>query len=232
MRISYKYSEILPGTDALARVMGYLPGTAPEPVTDLIAELSEELLMTGEARAEYIIFDSVRLDPVSKTIEVGGTNFSIKPIVFSQLRHAEGAALFICTAGREVGELSRKSMKEGDLLRGYVYDVIGSEVAESAADKMQEALRAVTAATGMNITNRFSPGYCGWDVAEQHKLFSFFQDNYCGITLTDSALMNPVKSVSGIIGIGRKVKFEPYKCRKCDDKHCIYRGRKSEGLKV
>ncbi|MCK7538940.1 MAG: hypothetical protein MZV63_52410 [Marinilabiliales bacterium] len=47
------------------------------------------------------------------------------------------------------------------------------------------------------ITNRFSPGYCGWDVAEQHKLFSFFKDNFCGITLTESALMNPVKSVSG-----------------------------------
>jgi len=212
--------------------MGYLPGTAPEPVTDLIAELSEELLATGEARAEYIIFDQVCLDPVNKTVEVEGIIFNVMPIVFSQLRHAESAALFICTAGREVGERSRKSMKEGDILRGYIYDVIGSEIAESAADKMQLSLRAVTSATGMNITNRFSPGYCGWDVAEQHKLFSFFPGNYCGIMLTESALMNPVKSVSGIIGIGRRVKFEPYQCRRCDDKHCIYRGKKSEGLKV
>lgn len=225
MRVSYPYRELIPGIDALAGIMGYLPGTAPEPVTDLIAELSEELLMTGEARAEYIIFDNIRLDPVSRTIEVGGTNFSVKPIVFSQLRHAEGAALFICTAGPEVGGRSRRSMKEGDLLRGYVYDVLGSEIAEGAADKMQEALRGAAAATGMSITNRFSPGYCGWDVAEQHKLFSFFPDNYCGITLTDSALMNPVKSVSGIIGIGQKVKYEPYQCRRCDDKHCIYRGK-------
>ena len=109
MRVSYPYRELIPGIDALAGIMGYLPGTAPEPVTDLIAELSEELLMTGEARAEYIIFDNIRLDPVSRTIEVGGTNFSVKPIVFSQLRHAEGAALFICTAGPEVGGRSRRS---------------------------------------------------------------------------------------------------------------------------
>ncbi len=227
MRFSNKYSELLPGTDTLARVMGYLPGTAPEPVTDLITGLSEELLTAGEARAEYIIFNQVCLDAVNRTAEVEGIIFNVKPVVFSQLRHAESAALFICTAGREVGERSRKSMKEGDLLRGYIYDVIGSEIAESAADNMQLSLRAATSATGMNITNRFSPGYCGWDVAEQHKLFSFFPDNWCGITLTESALMNPVKSVSGIIGIGRKVLYEPYNCHRCDDRNCIYRGRKT-----
>ena len=227
MRLSYRYSELLPSVDALAGVMGYLPGTAPEPVTDLIAGLSEELMTTGEARAEYTIFDHVKLDPLSKTVEVEGVVFHVKPIVFSQIKNAESVALFICTAGSEVDELSRKSMKEGDLLRGYVYDVIGSEVAESAADKMQEALKITAASSGMKITNRFSPGYCGWDVAEQHNLFSFFPDNYCGITLTDSALMNPVKSVSGLIGIGRKVNYEPYQCHKCDDRNCIYRGRKT-----
>ena len=68
--------------------------------------------------------------------------------------------------------------EEGDLLRGYVYDVIGSEVVENAADMMQEELKAEAAAHGKKITNRFSPGYCGWDVAEQHKLFSFFQGQF------------------------------------------------------
>jgi len=114
-------------------------------------------------------------------------------------------------------------MKSGDLLKGYVYDVIGSEVVEAAADMMQEGLRKSMAALGKEITNRFSPGYCGWDVAEQHYLFSFFKDNFCGITLTESALMNPVKSVSGLIGIGEHVKYAPYQCHLCDDKNCIYR---------
>jgi hypothetical protein len=227
MRFSYKYSELLPGIDTLAGVMGYLPGTAPEPVTDLIAELSEELLTVGEARAEYLVFDQAKPDTTNKSVEIGGVIFNVRPIIFSQLKKAESVVLFICTAGREVGERSSTSMKEGDLLRGYVYDVIGSEVAESATDKMQEALRAEAESSGMKITNRFSPGYCGWDVAEQHKLFSFFPDNYCGITLTESALMNPVKSVSGIIGIGQKVKYEPYRCHKCNDRNCIYR-RKSQ----
>jgi len=223
---------LLPGREALEKTMGYAPGTAPEPVTDLIEEVSAELMPLGDVRAEYIIFEQLKCNHGDKSIDIQGVVFDIKSIIFSQLTKAGGVALFICTAGAEVGLRSRRSMNEGDLLRGYVYDVIGSEVVEIAADKMQEELRLAIAGNGLKITNRFSPGYCGWDVAEQHKLFSFFPDNYCGITLTESALMNPVKSVSGLIGIGREVRYAPYQCHLCEDKNCIYRGKRSEGLRV
>ena len=207
--------------------MGYSPGTTPEPVSDLIREVAEELMPLGGVNAEYNIFNRLSSDTNNKSIEIEGVVFEVKPIIFSQIKKAQWAALFICTAGAEVGLRSRRSMNEGDLLRGYVYDVIGSEVVENAADRMQEELRLEVAVRGLKVTNRFSPGYCGWDVAEQHKLFSFFPDNYCGITLTESALMNPVKSVSGLIGIGREVRYAPYQCHLCDDKNCIYRGKKS-----
>ncbi len=208
--------------------MGYEPGTAPEPVTLLIGEISEELMTIGESRAEYRIFDGISLDTARKTIGIGGIVFNVRPIIFRQLKDADAVALFICTAGPLIGEMSRKCMQEGDLLKGYVYDVIGSEIVENAADRMQEDIRETALSAGKKITNRFSPGYCGWDVAEQHTLFTFFRNNFCGITLTESALMNPVKSVSGIIGIGAGVRFAPYQCNMCDDKNCIYRNRKTK----
>ena len=203
--------------------MGYQTGTAPGPVTLLINEIREELLPLDGIRAEYRVFQSMILSREEKTLQVEGVTFNVKPIIYRQMKEAEEAALFICTAGPVIGEMSRNSMKSGDLLKGYVYDVIGSEVVEAAADMMQEGLRKSMAALGKEITNRFSPGYCGWDVAEQHNLFSFFKDNFCGITLTESALMNPVKSVSGLIGIGEHVKYAPYQCHLCDDNNCIYR---------
>jgi len=208
--------------------MGYLPGTAPEPVTILINEITEELLPLGDIRAEYRIFKEISLIHEEKSLQVEGVVFNIKPIIYRQIKEAEEAALFISTAGPVIGEKSRNSMKSGDMLKGYVYDVIGSEVVEAAADMMQEELKAEAAARGKKITNRFSPGYCGWDVAEQHKLFSFLKDNFCGITLTESALMNPIKSVSGLIGIGEHVRYAPYQCHLCDDKNFIYRNRKEK----
>jgi len=239
--------------------MGYQTGTAPEPVTILINEITEEFLPLGDIKAEYRVFNEISLSRENKTLQIEGITFNIKPIISRQIKEAEEAALFICTAGPVIGEMSRSSMKGGDLLKGYVYDVIGSEVVEAAADMMQEELLKEVAVCGMKITNRFSPGYCGWDVAEQHKLFSFFKDNFCGmkitnrfspgycgwdvaeqhklfsffkdnfcgITLTESALMNPIKSVSGIIGIGRNVRYTAYQCKLCGDKNCIYRNKKS-----
>lgn len=73
------------------------------------------------------------------------------------------------------------------------------------------------------ITNRFSPGYCHWNVSDQHKLFSLFDEAPRGVTLTDSALMNPVKSISGVIGICENVKYKDYHCRLCKSKDCTYR---------
>jgi hypothetical protein len=43
--------------------------------------------------------------------------------------------------------------------------------------------------------------------------------------------MEPVKSVSGVIGIGSEVKFRPYTCNKCDDTNCIYRKFKETQIK-
>lgn len=114
-------------------------------------------------------------------------------------------------------------MLEKDFLKGYIYDVAGSEIVEAAADIMTEKLKEEMQRKGMLITNRFSPGYCGWNVSEQHKIFQLVPDNFCGIQLLESALMVPIKSISGIIGIGRNVRFLPYTCSKCDYKNCTYR---------
>ena len=114
-------------------------------------------------------------------------------------------------------------MSEGDPLTGYIYDMIGTLIVDSAAEKMQEILSERCAGNGLKITNRYNPGYCGWAVVEQHKLFSLMSDNFCGIRITDSALMEPIKSVSGFIGIGEKVKYNKYTCSLCDMRNCPYR---------
>ena len=209
--------------------IGYKYGESEETISQLISEILTECESIADIKAEYRIFDNVAFNETEKTVEVNGLIFNIKKIIFGQIRKSGSAAFFLGTAGEEIGIRSKKAMKEGDLLRGYIYDVVGSEIVEAAAERMQNQLEKEMQLTGMRITNRFSPGYCGWDVSEQHKLFQLMADNFCGIRLTPSALMDPVKSVSGIIGIGENVKRAPYTCSLCDMKDCIYRRRKAEG---
>lgn len=214
--------------EQIERAMGYPEGESHETIYDMVVMVMKEAEAVCDMKAEYRIFRDITFDGNAKTVSVGELTFDIGKIIYGQIRKAGSLAIFTCTAGKGIGERSRLAMKERDLLEGYIYDVIGSEAVEAAADIMQNDLEHEMSALGEKITNRFSPGYCGWDVSEQHKLFSLLPGNFCGIRLTESALMDPVKSVSGIIGIGPGVKRMPYTCNLCDMKNCIYR-RKDGG---
>jgi len=55
-----------------------------------------------------------------------------------------------------------------------------------------------------SIVLGYSPGYCGWDLSGQKKLFEHLNPEEIGITLNDSYLMSPLKSVSGVLVHGDK----------------------------
>jgi hypothetical protein len=223
----YDFKDLKLTVNQIESFMGYKSGESHEAIAEIISGLLIEADTISQIKAEYKIFGRAHFENDSKSITINDLVFEIRKIVYGQLKKSDSIAIFICTAGEEIGKRSREAMKEGDILKGYVYDVIGSEIVETAADLMQDELEKSVQGSGRKITNRFSPGYCGWDVAEQHKLFSFFPYNYCGIRLTPSALMDPVKSISGFIGIGENVKRLPYTCSLCDMKDCMYRkGRK------
>jgi hypothetical protein len=48
----------------------------------------------------------------------------------------------------------------------------------------------------------YSPGYCGWHVTGQRRLFDRLEPQRIGVTLNSSCLMQPLKSVSGVLVIG------------------------------
>ncbi len=219
----FDFDELKLTVSQIENIIGFNEGDDREFVKSLIGEVLNESSEIANVRAQYCLFKRIWFDKENKSVTIDNITFNIKNIVFGQIKKSESVALFLCTAGEEIGKRSREAMREKDFLRGYIYDLIGSEIAEAAADLMQNNLEKSASGSGLKITNRYSPGYCGWSVAEQHKLFSLIPYNYCGIKLNESALMDPEKSVSGIIGIGAAVKINSYTCKMCDMKDCIYR---------
>lgn len=219
----FRFDELEVSTDIIEKFMGYQPGNAPAPIPQLIQEVLEVAHDYCEIKGGYTIQNDISINREEKILRIDQTVFNIKKIVTNQLRKMDNLALFVCTAGAGIGELSKELMHEGDFIKGYIADVVGSEIVESAMDKIQDDLEMQMEGQGLYITDRYSPGYCGWSVGEQHKLFSFLPENFCGITLTPSSLMTPIKSVSGVIGIGANVRRKGYVCNMCDMVNCIYR---------
>ncbi len=149
--------------------------------------------------------------------------FDMGKIILRQLRGSEAYALFVCTSGVEFEAYQQRLMADGDMVRVFIADALGSVIAEKCADQMEQHLQSSIDKLRWHHTNRFSPGYCGWHVSQQQLLFPLFDGHTCGVHLTDSSLMVPIKSVSGVIGLGKEVRKLDYTCGLCDFEKCYKR---------
>ncbi len=137
---------------------------------------------------------------------------------------ADRLALYAVTVGDAVSlEISRLFDKH-DFAVATALDAAASEGAELAAVEVE---RQYAEDFATDVTMAFSPGYCGWHVSAQKELFEVLKPESIGIALTPSCLMEPLKSVSGVILAGAKEIFEfedsfPF-CDACVDRNC--RGR-------
>lgn len=200
--------------------MGYVNDTPPD------ARVMEEvsLVMAHAARVAQpkfcyqVMKGELSIDHSS--LLLADTRLEVGTVIGKQLDGSEAFALFVATAGEEF-ERWRQRLK--DMVHIYMADAIGSLVAERCADEMESTLQANIDKLSWHHTNRFSPGYCGWDVSNQHALFSLFGEKPCGVTLSEHSLMIPIKSVSGVIGIGANVKKHPYTCSFCNHQNCFRR---------
>lgn len=152
--------------------------------------------------------------------------FDMGEIILRQLRGSEAYALFVCTGGTAFEAYQQQLKAQGDMLRVFIADALGSVIVEKCADQMEAALQQSIDKLGWHHTNRFSPGYCGWHVSQQQLLFPLFEGHTCGVQLTASSLMVPLKSVSGIIGLGQKVRKLDYTCGLCHFQQCYKRKSK------
>ena len=151
-------------------------------------------------------------------------SFSIGKIIARQLRGSEAFALFVATSGTEFEQYQQQLKTKGDMVRIFIADALGSVIAEKCADEMEQLLQLSIDKLQWKHTNRFSPGYCGWHVSQQQRLFPLLGEKEpCGVHLTDSSLMVPIKSVSGIVGVGKNVRRLDYTCGLCDFKNCYKR---------
>lgn len=144
---------------------------------------------------------------------------------------ASALSLFAVTLGDDISKRINAYFDEDEFAAGSMLDSAASAGAELAADYIERYFRKRLIKKG-NYANqmgvmRFSPGYCGWHVSGQKKLFEYLHPDKIGIELNDSYLMKPLKSISGVMIAGAYKIFEfeddfPF-CAECSDHSCIER---------
>jgi len=196
--------------------MGYKGSQPDDAVRSLTTELLERLC--GKASLKYICREVDALKANAKEIILDGIAFASGPIIGSYLNGMTSAYVFIATAGRECADEMMNIKKENDLMLDFIADSIGSVLAEISVSRLETEL-----AHNATVSLPYSPGYCGWDVREQKKFFSLFPDEPCGVTVNDSCLMTPEKSISGFFALGKELVRKPYHCKTCRNINCYKR---------
>lgn len=117
-------------------------------------------------------------------------------------RHLEGCAeilLFACTAGSEIDRrINREKLVSP--VRGLLMSAIGSQQVEGACDRLCDLLAAEY--PEKQLVTRYSPGYGDLPLEIQKDVFRALDcERSIGVTLTESLLMQPSKSVTAVIGM-------------------------------
>jgi hypothetical protein len=119
---------------------------------------------------------------------------------------AEHLALFAVTLGEAISVEISELFRRNEPAEAYALDAIASERADAAAALLARLyLEKLLQEGRVESSSRvlpYSPGYCGWHVTGQRRLFDHLNPQSIGVTLNSSCLMQPLKSVSGVLVIG------------------------------
>jgi len=178
------------------------------------------------ARPVGIILEITKQE-FQKIFEGEGRNEDDSPVKLIY-EGSDDLALFAVTIGERICSEIARLFQANDFAVGSMLDTAASEGTELAAqvveNRHKEYLIESDKSNSRNAVLRFSPGYCGWHISAQKKLFSALHPLDIGITLNDSYLMQPLKSISGVIISGKKEIFyfdDTFSfCRDCDEHTC------------
>lgn len=183
-------------------------------VENMVEELIGQVQPVVRPKAIYRVswVDSKTPDGV----EIDGAKFTSR-VLRANMDKVERVFPYIATCGVE---LEKIRIPDADVLKTYCLDVIKLLALGTAIAFMSETVKKKYA---LGQTSHMNPGSLeDWPLTQQKQLFSLFEnaEQKIGVRLTESLVMYPLKSSSGIY-FTSEIRFES--CQLCPREKCIGR---------
>jgi hypothetical protein len=223
--IDIQVTEITPSLEAILRGQGIPPGTELKSQVVETAKTALQLFVTlARPLALMSGIDRSKFEPIYRGI---GLNAEPAPIrnVYEQ---SHRLAVFAATVGPDIVQKISDLFTKGEFALGSLLDSAASNgtdlISHVLEKKYLEDLNRIGQAFNDTTVMAYSPGYCGWHISAQKALFEYLNPAQIGISLRDSFLMEPLKSISGVLVAGpREIhSFEaiyPF-CKECKPRPC------------
>ncbi len=219
----FAFSELDLDLEQVRLILGQGPENMDEPIPEMIRDVLRLAEKCCFIEGGYVIYDDPRFDVEPYRMHVGGVALSIGKVILPQIIRSTRVAVFVGTAGEEIGKFHATAMAHGNFLYASIVDGVSTLIVERAIDMVQHHLVRSLRDKHVRITNRFSPGFCNWDSIEQKPLFSLLPPGFSKVSINHTNELVPAKSIAGIIGIGRDVRINEERCEQCTTPRCVLR---------
>ena len=190
---------------------------APEELCLAVEDVARALEAAVQPAFVYRVFD---LERRQEGMLLRGAEVLLPgDLAATVLKDCTRAALLACTVGSRFDAMLLAEQAR-DMARAVILDACGSALVEAGCDEAERQLAARL--PGSFLTDRFSPGYGDLPLELQRDICAVLDARRrLGLHVTDSLLLNPVKSVTAVIGIAERP--QPARIRGCA--HCPLRER-------
>ncbi|HUJ44947.1 MAG TPA: hypothetical protein VLW52_15220 [Opitutaceae bacterium] len=182
----------------------------------------------------WIYLRAAELEITGEALRVDGVKFDSKQLhEHLLLAGARRVVLAAVTAGRGCEEHARRLWQEGKPDEYFFLEIYGSAVVEHLAATASGRICALAESDGLIAVPHYSPGYAGWDVADQTKLFTLIRGGQTRlfpepVEVLSSGMMRPKKSLLAVFGLTARTpralataRLVP--CQNCSFSPCQYR---------
>ena len=203
------------------RYLGYGRHAVDAQTLALIQASFEELDQIAKKRIVYRIFELKVMD--EERLEIEGLEIASKNLA-KNMKGCTQVVMLGATLGIEV-DMLMKRYSVTELSRTVVLQACAAAMLEEYLNDWQKELKEEMAEQGYFLRPRFSPGYGDFSILHQKDILRMLDcAKKIGLTMTDSSMLTPTKSVTAVIGLGREeVHCHEEGCESCNKKDCIYR---------
>lgn len=206
------------------RYLGYGINVPDDTVKSMVKEVLEELIKSINPKCIYKIYDS---SVIGDKVVLHNTICFHSQNLADNLKTCCKVVLFAATLGIEADKLMQRYAVL-NMAKGSIAQSCGAACIEAYCDLQQEKICSEISdivGSKLYLRPRFSPGY--GDLALQNQELIFHEldcTKRIGLTLTDSLLMVPTKSVTAFIGLTQQPQGSlGTKCENCNNKDCNLR---------
>lgn len=203
------------------RYLGYGKNEADEKTNEVIETCIAELQAVASPKFTYEIFPLELLN--NNRIDFGCFQVTSKNLS-KNLQECHKIILFAATLGIQPDLLIAKySLFE--VSKAVIMQAAAAAMIEEVCDVCQEKIRQSMEEEGLYLRPRFSPGYGDFSIEHQPDMIRVLNcPKKIGLTVTDSLILAPAKSVTAVIGLSTKDQFcHRQGCEVCEKINCAFR---------